>query len=438
MALDLIYLATLLFAAPFLIYRAIRYNKYREGWNQRLFGAVPLLDEAPAGRKRVWFHAVSVGEVNLLKPIFARVKARRPDVEFVVSATSKTGYDLARKLFGEECPVFYCPLDFSWSCARAVKRVKPDALVLVELELWPHLIKYAAKRGAKVAIINGRIGDEAFKRYRLARRFLARTFRRIDLVVANDERAARYFKTLSPLPERVVVSGSIKYDGVQTDRGNEATRKLGELLQISESDVVFLAGSLQAPEESAALDTYKTLRGEFPQLRLIVVPRHKERFEEVARLMDASGIPWTRRSTLGDAKAGETSKAGDVERVVLVDTIGELGALWGLAEIAFVGGSWGKRGGQNMLEPAGYGAAVSFGPSVRNFKTIAEALLAANAAVVVNTPEEMAAFVRRCLTSQEYRETLGTNARKLVESGQGATDRALDPIFALLDVARDA
>ncbi len=438
MALDLIYLITAFVATPFLLYRAIRYNKYREGWGARLFGAVPRLDKATNGRKRVWFHAVSVGEVNLLKTIVARVKADRPNYEFVVSATSKTGYDLARKLFESECPVFYCPLDFSWSCARAMRRIQPDALVLVELELWPHLVKYASKIGARVVVINGRIGDESFKRYKLARPFLASTFRRVDLIVANDERAAAYFRALSPCPERVLVSGSIKYDGALRERSNAATRRLGELLQIAPNDVVFLAGSLQSPEESAALATYAALCDEFPQLRLIIVPRHKERFEEVARLLDESGVPVTRRSTLGDAPTGEVDQAGEaqgrkVERVVLVDTIGELGALWGLAEIAFVGGSWGKRGGQNMLEPAGYGAAVSFGPNVRNFKTIAEALVNADAAVVVNSQEEMQAFVRKALESKEYRERLGANARKLVESGQGATERALAPFFALLD-----
>ncbi|MBR4975409.1 MAG: 3-deoxy-D-manno-octulosonic acid transferase, partial [Thermoguttaceae bacterium] len=163
MFLNLVYLATLFLATPFLLYRSLRQGKYRDGWSAKFLGLVPRLKPLADGRRRIWFHAVSVGEVNLLKPIVAELEATRPDWEFVVSATSKTGFELARQLYGARTSVFYCPLDFTWAAKTALRRLRPDALVLAELELWPNLIAAASKRGVRVAVVNGRIGDGSFR-----------------------------------------------------------------------------------------------------------------------------------------------------------------------------------------------------------------------------------------------------------------------------------
>lgn len=433
MFLDCLYLAALFFATPFLLYRSIRQGKYRDGWGPKFFGLVPRLEPLADGRRRVWFHAVSVGEVALLKPLVAELEIARPDWEFVVSATSKTGFELAARLFGARTSVFYCPLDFSWAVKTALRRLRPDALVLVELELWPNLIAAAARRGVPVAVVNGRIGDGSFRSYSRIRRLLAPTFGRLAAVVAQDETAAERFRALTPNPERVSVSGSIKFDGVETNRGADATVRLARLAGIGPDDVVFLCGSSQDPEEAAALETFRRLRDEFSALKLIIVPRHRERFEEVARLLERSGVPWTRRSRLSDEAPADPNAPSS--RVLLVDAIGELAAWWGTAQIAFVGGSWGTRGGQNMLEPAGYGAAVSFGPKTRNFRTIVETLLKADAAVVVANGDEMTAFVRRALVDADFRERLGTAARTLTLQNRGATRRTIATLVRLLDGA---
>ena len=425
-----------IFALPYILYMSIRRKKYRHGWKQKLFGAVPELSPTEGDRKRLWLHGVSVGEVNLLKPIVRELEKRRPDWEYVVSATSETGYELAKKLFGDRAPVFYCPLDFKPVVDRAVRRLKPDLLVLVELELWPGLVRAASDAGVRVAIVNGRISDKSFKRYRLVKRALAPTFRRIDLVAAQDEIAAGYFKALSPCPELVSVVGSVKFDGVQTNRANSATERLAKLAGIESDDVVFLAGSTQDPEESGALETYRRLYRDFPKLKLILVPRHRERFEEVARLLDESEFTWTRRSTLQEGARPQPPKDAapnaDPRRILLVDAIGELGAWWGTAAIAFVGGSWGNRGGQNMLEPAGYGAAVSFGPNTRNFRVVSEALLNAQGAVVVANVDEMEAFVRKCLLEPEYCRSLGAAAQALTLRNAGASERTVAALETLL------
>ena len=426
MFVDLIYRFVILIVAfcslPYIFYASIRYKKYRKGWKQKLLGDVPTLS-SPCGARRLWFHGVSVGEINLLKPIVEELERNRPNWEYVVSSTSETGYELAVKLFGAKTSVFYCPLDFTFPISRALRRLRPTDLILVELELWPNLIRLASRTGVRVSIVNGRISDRSFKRYRLARRALATTFRRIALVAAQDEIAARYFQELSPCPERIVATGSVKFDGAKTDRQNAETKRLRELAQIGDNDVVFIAGSTQSPEEEGALEVFRRLEGTRPNLKLIVVPRHRERFEEVARILDASGLPWTRRSDLPNDKPRE--------RVLLVDAVGELGAWWGLADVAFVGGSWGDRGGQNMLEPAGYGVAVSFGGNTKNLRVISEALLKHDAGVVVRNVDELTDFVRRAVDDPDYRHKLGNAAQRLTIQNVGASRRTLDAIARL-------
>ncbi|MGI8979467.1 MAG: 3-deoxy-D-manno-octulosonic acid transferase [Pirellulaceae bacterium] len=418
----MLYLAAILVASPYLLYAAIRYGKYREGWRQKLLGSVPIR----SGKNRcIWLHAVSVGEVNLLAPLIARWDAQYPDWECVISTTTLAGYALARKRYAPRT-VFYCPLDFTWSVRRAIRRMRPDLLVLAELELWPNLVAAAKQAGAKVAIINGRLSDKSLRGYQRIGFLARKTLEQIDLVAAQNEEYAQRFRQLGALPSAVAVTRSIKFDGAIADRQNPATKRLAALAGIEETDQVFLAGSTQEPEESLAVAVYSKLVAQHPKLRLILVPRHPERFEEVARMLEKSGVPWQRRSLL------ESEGPKPQARILLVDTIGELTAWWGTAAIAFVGGSLGKRGGQNMIEPAAYGAAVCFGPNTWNFRDVVEMLLAREAAVVVQDGTELKGFVRRCLENPDYAQVLGQNARALVLEQLGAADRTVELLSALV------
>jgi len=443
--LNLVYLLLLAFSLPWFAWQAVRKGKYREGFAAKLLGIVPRRDEAGAegGKKCIWLHAVSVGEVNLLAPLLKRIEAERPDWQCVISTTTMTGMALAKKKYARHSP-FYCPFDFSWAVKTALRRMRPDVLVLAELELWPNLVRSAKKRGAKVAVVNGRLGEKSFRRYRRIRPLVAGLLRRIDLLAVQDETCAERFRQLGARPETVYVTGSMKYDGAQTDRANSATTQLTSLAGFSPDDVVLLAGSTQEPEEEMALTTFCELSRKWPQLRLVLVPRHPDRFEPVARLLDSSGLAWRRRTKLGSGEwSVESGEQGQAEkaaapstlrsplstvRVLLVDVVGELGAWWGTAQIAFVGGSLGSRGGQNMIEPAAYGAAVSFGPNTWNFRDIVAAMLDQGSAVVVRSPAEFTRFVNRCLDEPEYASELGRRAQSLVLSQLGATDRT----FALL------
>lgn len=424
-ALNALYLTLLLVASPWIVWSAVRTGKHREGFAAKFLGLAP---RRAGNRPCVWLHAVSVGEVNLLATTIAEISAQRPDWEIVVSTTTKTGYDLARKKYADRT-VFYCPLDFTWATATAMRRIRPTMLVLAELELWPNLIAAAKRCGAKTAIINGRLSDKSFRGYRRVRALVVPTLRRIDLIAAQNEETADRFRQLGARPHSVHATGSLKFDGAKTERNNPKTVALREIVGLSPQSIVFLAGSTQAPEERYALEIVQRLALAHPDLRLILVPRHPERFEEVATLLRNHGIAWRRRSELG-AEPSRTAATSDW-RVLLVDTIGELGTWWGTATIGFVGGSFGDRGGQNMLEPAAYGVATCFGPNTWNFRDIVALLLAADGAQVVRSPAEFEAFVRQSLDSPEYARRLGERAQRLVVSQQGATKRTVELLSTL-------
>ena len=474
--LNIVYAAVIVIAFPWLLHAAIFKGKYREGFAAKFLGNVP---KRKGNRPCIWLHAVSVGEVNLLATLIDEIELRRPDVESVVSTTTMTGYALAKKKYAPRM-VFYCPLDFSWAVDAAMKRIRPDVLLLAELELWPNLIRAARKSGAKVAVVNGRLSEKSFRGYTRVAPLVRRILSQLDLIaVQNEEYAERFGSLLSkregeapaeplsgkrgPAPQErrppgiICVTGSLKFDGAKTDRNNPKTCELAALAGITDDDIVFLAGSTQAPEEELALESFKLLTDKHPELRLILVPRHPDRFDEVAALLDQSGLPWQRRSQLvgtgslpvpesrQDIASSRTKQDTRYQpqgtgwqpgptgaRILLVDTIGELGAWWGTARIAYVGGSMGSRGGQNMIEPAAYGAAVSFGPNTWNFRDIVQLVLGADAAIVVNDGEELTEFVRRCLEDPNWAKDLGQAAQNLVSTQLGATKRTIDAVEPLL------
>ena len=252
----------------------------------------------------------------------------------------------------------------------------------------------------------------------------------LSLINCQDATTSARFLELGAPAERVFTTGSIKFDGAESDRNNQLTRELARLAGILPEDVIFIAGSTQDPEEQMALDVYQLLKKDFPALRLILVPRHPERFDQVAQLLDHSRLCWQRRSRL--------SKSVEIPswNILLVDTVGELGAWWGTSQIAYVGGSMGNRGGQNMIEPAAYGTVVCFGPQTKNFRDIVAALLKRKAATVIHDQRELADLVKKALSNPGFVEKTGSAARQLVAENSGATQRTLASLDPLLDRAR--
>jgi 3-deoxy-D-manno-octulosonic-acid transferase len=411
--LDAFYLLALLLLSPWLVFKTLSTGKYRRGLRAKLLG-LPALP-GPHGASVAWFHGVSVGEVHLLRQVVAAFRRRHPSWRCVLSTTTDTGFDEARRCF-PDLTVFFFPFDFSWAVRGTLRAVSPSLIVLAEGELWPNFLLAARAYGVPVAVVNGRMSPRSFRRYRKLRPLARWLFGHLDLLAMQTQEYAACLRALGVPPYRVKVTGSVKFDGVTSDRHNAATAELRRRLHVGSDDLVWIAGSTQAPEEELALGIYGRAVVAHPNLRLFLVPRQRERFDEVARLLGRSGLPFVRRSE------------GPAERapVVLVDTIGELGALWGLADVAFVGGSLdGRRGGQNMIEPAAFGAAVVFGPHVWNFRDTATRLVEAGAAWQVADGADLEAAVRTLLADAPQRERLGKAARTFVLAQQGATEQTV-------------
>jgi 3-deoxy-D-manno-octulosonic-acid transferase len=424
--LDLVYLVLLIAASPWLIYRAWRTGRYREGWAEKVMGRAP---RRVSRRPCIWFHAVSVGEVMLLRPLVANLARRRPDWNVVISTTTTTGLSVARRTF-PDLVTFYAPLDFSWAVRRAVARVRPTVLALVELELWPNLVRAAKQNGARVAIVNGRLSSRSHRGYRKLRVPLSATLLRLDAVAVQSDEYAERFRDLGIPAPRVRVTGSVKYDGLEADRDNPRTLQLRRELRLEPSDLVFVAGSTMEGEEAAAWSAYEAARKEHPTLRLIVVPRHPERSEKIAAWLRERGATVVRRSH-GEVPAGLMGSPP----VILIDTVGELGAVWGLADVAFVGGSlFPGRNGQNMMEPAAYGASVLFGPYTNNFREAVEGLLGRGAARRVANAIELAEALRDDLDDPEAASLRGAAARAFVLAQNGASERTIAELEGLVGV----
>ncbi len=420
--LNLAYLTVLVAATPWLLWQRLL-GKSRRGLWQKFTGAVPPRDDH---RPLAWFHAVSVGEVLQLEPIIAGCRARWPTLDILITTTTSSGHRLATERFAGDT-VCWFPLDFSWAVKRALQRVRPNLVVLVELELWPNFILATHRARIPLALINGRISENSFRGYRRAGWLFGRLLCCFDRLVMQNEVYADRIRRLGGPAERTLVSGSIKYDRIQTSRDNPETLALARTLDINRGDPVFVAGSTQEPEEQLAIEAWVAARENHPDLRLILVPRHPERFDSVAATVRRMGHSLLRRSDVD----GSSIATGD-RPIVLLDTIGELSACWGLADVAFVGGSLTNRGGQNMIEPAAYGAAVLFGPHTHNFQDVVEELLRRGGARVVNDGPSLAERLAWLLDQPSVVCSLGEAARGFVTSRQGASERTLAMIEDLL------
>lgn len=443
--LNIVYLMLLTTISPVILWRSYRHGRYRRGIAEKLLGRLPVLScEKPV----IWFHAVSVGEVVQLQKVVSEfLKATGDQFQILVTSSTDTGFDLAVKRFSA-ATVSWFPLDFSWSVSRALIRVRPAMVVLMELELWPGFIVQAHRQGIPVAVVNGRMSDRSVRRFRMIRPLFSPVLCRLSLIAAQSDAFAERLVSVGAPAARTFVTGSIKFDGVATDRSIPGVVRLRSLFGIQENETVFIAGSTQSPEEEIALNAWLAVRERYPDLRLILVPRHQERFEEVAALCIQMGIPLLRRSKLGPDGVRESDQpdkalssgtrsviqqVSSPERpVILLDTIGELSACWGLADIAFVGGSFGARGGQNMIEPAAFGAVITFGPNTSNFRDVVQAFRFEEACVQMERPEELQELLDRLTSDTDLRRQLGARARKVVLSQQGATEKTVTLLVNLM------
>jgi len=428
--LDIAYLLTAVAVSPILLYRVVRHDRYRTGWAQR-FGKVSRKDPP---KRCIWLHAVSMGEVNAAKTLVAEIERQFTDCEIVISTTTDTGYAQADKVFGRKWQVFYFPFDVSWIIRRAFNRLKPSICLLMELEVWPNFIFTAHERHVPVVVLNGRISDRSFSRYRRIKCVTRTFFSRIDRVLAQTEQYAERFRELGCPAERVLVTSSLKYDTAQVADRVEGAEALAQQLNLSGAKL-WVAGGTGVDEEKIILDVYKSLVEvpAFVGLRLAVVPRKPERFEEVAQLIEQMGFPLVRYSRL----KGTSSQAPvNAKAVILGDTMGDLRKFYSLAEIIFVGRTLVPMGGSDMMEAAALGRCTLFGPHAFNFRHTVEVLLEGRGAIEVKNGDDLLATMRKCLSDPAYAKAVARAGQEIIRQNQGATARTMGVLAGLLKGAQ--
>ncbi len=405
---------------PWFLWKGRATGKYLRTFRERM-GRLPVYLNVD-GDRSVWIHAVSVGEVLAARPLVPVLRERFPAHRIFLSTTTMTGNVVAKKSVRGVDGLFYAPLDFPHPVRRALEVLNPSLLVLVETELWPNLVHEAKRRGARIALVNGRISPRSFPRYHRVRRFLSPLLSEIDLFLMQGDVHAERVRALGAAADRVHVTGNLKFDAVEPGRLPE---RLARLLQGGEPRPLWVAGSTVGGEEELVLSAYHRVRERVPKARLLVAPRHPERFPLVPPLVEAAGFRCLRRSALDPAawRDGE---------VLLLDTLGELAQVYALASVVFVGGSLVPSGGHNILEPAVAGKAVVVGPHMENFQEIADQFRSESAMVQVSSPDELAREVSALLLDDERRRGLGERARELVDRNRGAVSRTVDALSSLL------
>jgi 3-deoxy-D-manno-octulosonic-acid transferase len=409
-------------ALPWFLWKGRKTGRYTRTFRERM-GGLPVSLNVD-GERSIWVHAVSVGEALTIRPLVPALRESFPELRLFLSTSTVTGNAVAARGARDLDGLFYAPLDWPGPVRKALSVVNPALLLLVETELWPNLIHEARRRGARVAVVNGRISDNSFGRYRLVRPFLRRVLAEVDLFLMQGEAYAERIQSLGAPAERVRVVGNLKFDAVEPGRPPE---RLVRLIQGSEarSRSIWIAGSTMAGEEELVLRAFHKVRERVSNAALMIVPRHAERFDAVPAVIEAAGFRCRRRSTLDSGAWAEGE-------VLLLDTLGELAQLYSLASVVFVGGSLVPTGGHNVLEPAMAGRAVVVGPHMENFPDIARAFLSEEALVQVSTPEELGREVASLMLDEPRRRALEDRARGVVERNRGALRRTVDALSDLI------
>jgi 3-deoxy-D-manno-octulosonic-acid transferase len=405
--------AAMVLAMPFWLWQMLRHGKYRKGFGER-WGRVPERIRKSSSQPVIWIHAVSVGEVLAVSGLVEKLEMQFPDDRIVFSTTTDTGQKLARERFGVQ-NVFYFPLDFAFAIRPYLKELKPRLVILAETEFWPNFLRLAKSSGAKVVAVNARISNRSLPGYKRFRFLLRRVLRNVDLFLAQTEEDRLRLVDIGAPEVRVSVSGNLKFDAPEPP-APPILNQLKTTLTQEGAGPVIVCGSTVDGEESLLARVFQKLFEAHPQSVVLLAPRHPERFDSVAGLLEQQRLKLVRRS--------QWSAPGLAGSVLLLDTIGELSALYALANVAFVGGSLVPRGGHNILEPARYSAAILVGEHTENFRDIVE-LFRKSEAVMVTNPTSLQRDLLELAANAEKRLALGKRAAQVLQTQAGATEKTL-------------
>ncbi|MFN3967084.1 MAG: 3-deoxy-D-manno-octulosonic acid transferase [Endomicrobiia bacterium] len=394
-----------LFLPFFIIKRFFSSSLIRKEWLQR-FGCIESFQR---NNKFIWIHCSSVGELNLSREFIKKLKNSLSGYKLVLSLMTPTGYSLAQRLNLPVEKIFYIPLDFWLFVRRALKRIYPEMLILVETEIWPNLISWAKRLGVKIVIVNGRISNKSFKFYKIFGFLFRNVFEKIDLFLMREKTDLERAIKLGASRDKVFYTGNMKFDFVlQNSLPVVTKRDFG----FSEKDKIFVAGSIREGEEDLIIEAYSELRKKFSELKLIIAPRHLNRVNVIKKLLENRNM--------------------SSEDYFIIDTFGVLTNAYSIGDVIFVGGSLFPYGGQNIIEPASFGKPVVFGPYIENFREPAEILKKYGGGIQVRNVKELIERADAILSDCEFSKKLGQNARNAVLSMSGATDRNIEFLKTIL------
>jgi len=411
----------MLASLPYWVFQMARHGKYRKGFAERL-GRVPARLQSPGTQEPViWVHAVSVGEVLAVAELVEELRQRFPQHRIFISTTTDTGQKLARKRFGE-ANVSYFPMDFAFAVRPYLRMLRPQLVVIAETEFWPNFMRLAHASGARIAVVNARISDRSWPRYHRFRGLIGKVLENVDLFLAQTEEDARRLQSIGARAERVRVTGNLKFD-IPLPLPSAIVESLRKSMTTTPAGPVLVCGSTVDGEEPLLLKSFENVLVQHPRALMILAPRHPERFPVVAELLERMSIRFYRRSLWnGEPLAGA---------VFLLDTIGELAALYALADIAFVGGSLVPRGGHNIVEPAQHGVATLVGNHTENFRDIVNLFQSRDALRIVG-PAELPLVWLELLADDAERKALGQRAAETMRSQSGATAKTADELQQMM------
>jgi len=423
--------------------------KNRNRFRERLGLHLSDINQSRAGR--VWVHTLSVGEVLSAIPLLEALKNEHPSREIVLSVKTATGLDIARKKLKNTVHyVLPMPLDFWWSARRMIKNINPIIFILVETDIWPGLISLLNKRGVKTVLVNGRLSPHTAKSYRRWRFFIKRVLKMFELVLMQTEIDKRRIMKGGLDPDKIKITGNIKFDKSWSPLNNKERDKWLNLLNLKNM-LIWVAGSTHHPEEKIIFSVFRQLSKSFSNLSLIIGPREANRFDEVYNLARDYGLKVIRRtqlsvhqpaiapytSSVGAEKPGRDGRAGNqIYNVLILNTLGELGQVYGLADIAFVGGSLAPKGGHNLLEPAFFGIPVLFGPHTFNFFTLSELMIKYKGGKMVSDESELLNVMSELLAKKSKREEMGKRAKEFVDQNQGALARVMEILAPYIEMSK--
>ena len=416
-------LAFIIFGIFYLPYMVVT-KRYKYGMKDR-FGILPEKIKNIASKNRIiWIHAVSVGEMKAAGILAPLLRKTFPSHKLLFSTITHTGNKVARTIATGEEGVFYLPLDISFIAEKVVRQVKPEIFIALETELWPNLIDSLYRSGAKLALVNGRISNRSYSKYKKGKFFISKLLKKFSLILMQSDQDAVRIITLGGQKEKVFVTGNLKFD-IPILNFDAKRTELRKKLNLKDEEVLLIAGSTHRGEEEDIAHCFSRLKKEYKNLRLLIAPRHIERTEEIEKLLTKAGFKPVRISSLGIEHSAE-----GIEPVFILDTIGELRSMYSASDIVFVGGSLVRKGGQNPIEPASLAKPIIFGKYTFNFQDVTKIFLENEAGIKAENKEELYSAVRFLMDNPRDRKKLGINAKDAINKNSGSSQRTLDLILS--------